>query len=145
MTTSRTLALTEKLLGRASVTPEDKGCQDQLIALLESPTEAVWALGAAAAATPYLFYERRPLWDRLAKRILKGDGGAIAARALARGLAREEAGVIQGYRAQIDPSRLGYPITVFAMMICGLPVAAFATSNAARTASVPDDRPIACG
>jgi serine/threonine-protein kinase len=59
----------------------------QLIALLESPTEAVWALGAAAAATPYLFFERRPLWDRLAKRILKGDGGAIAARALARGLA----------------------------------------------------------
>ena len=32
---SRTLALTEKLLGRASVTPEDKGCQEQLIALLE--------------------------------------------------------------------------------------------------------------
>ncbi|HVY30309.1 MAG TPA: serine/threonine-protein kinase [Polyangiaceae bacterium] len=59
----------------------------QLLALLESPTEAKWALGAAAAATPYLFYERRPLWDKLAKRILKGDGGAIAARALARGLA----------------------------------------------------------
>lgn len=59
----------------------------QLVALLESPTEAKWALGAAAAATPYLFYERRPLWDKLAKRILKGDGGAIAARALARGLA----------------------------------------------------------
>jgi serine/threonine-protein kinase len=59
----------------------------QLVALLDSPTEAVWALGAAAAATPYLFFERRPLWDRLAKRILNGDGGAIAARALARGLA----------------------------------------------------------
>jgi eukaryotic-like serine/threonine-protein kinase len=59
----------------------------QLNALLESPTEAVWALGAAAAATPYLFFERRPLWDKLAKRILNGDGGAIAARALARGLA----------------------------------------------------------
>ena len=59
----------------------------QLIALLDSPTDAGWALGAAAAATPYLFFERRVLWDRLAKRILKGDGGAIAARALARGLA----------------------------------------------------------
>ncbi|MDF3067922.1 MAG: Serine/threonine protein kinase [Polyangiaceae bacterium] len=59
----------------------------QLVALLDSPTEAVWALGAAAAATPYLMKERRPLWDRLAKRILNGDGGAIAARALARGLA----------------------------------------------------------
>jgi hypothetical protein len=58
----------------------------QLLALLESPTEAVWALGAAAAATPYLMKERRPLWDRLVKRILHGDGGAIAARALARGL-----------------------------------------------------------
>jgi succinyl-diaminopimelate desuccinylase len=34
MTDSRTLALTEKLIGRSSVTPEDKGCQDQLIALL---------------------------------------------------------------------------------------------------------------
>jgi serine/threonine-protein kinase len=59
----------------------------QLIALLDSPTEAEWALGAAAAATPYLFFERPPLWDRLRKRILKGDGGAVAARALARGLA----------------------------------------------------------
>lgn len=59
----------------------------QLIALLESPSDAPWALGAAAAATPYLFYERRPLWDRLAKSILRGDGGAIGARALARGLA----------------------------------------------------------
>ncbi|TWI66593.1 succinyldiaminopimelate desuccinylase [Pseudoduganella lurida] len=35
MTASRTLALTERLIGRSSVTPEDKGCQDQLIALLE--------------------------------------------------------------------------------------------------------------
>ncbi|MES2262923.1 MAG: succinyl-diaminopimelate desuccinylase [Pseudomonadota bacterium] len=35
MTTSRTLALTEKLIGLSSVTPEDKGCQDQLIHLLE--------------------------------------------------------------------------------------------------------------
>lgn len=59
----------------------------QLVALLESPVEAGWALAAAAAATPYLFFERRPLWDRLAKRVLKGDGGAVAARALARGLA----------------------------------------------------------
>jgi hypothetical protein len=59
----------------------------QLSQLLDSPTDAVWALGAAAAATPYLFFERRALWERLAKRILNGDGGVIAARALARGLA----------------------------------------------------------
>jgi succinyl-diaminopimelate desuccinylase len=35
MTASRTLALTEKLIGLSSVTPEDKGCQEQLIHLLE--------------------------------------------------------------------------------------------------------------
>ena len=30
--------------------------------------------------------------------------------------ALEEAGVIRGYRAQIDAAQLGYPITVFAMV-----------------------------
>jgi serine/threonine-protein kinase len=59
----------------------------QLVAILESPDEQDWALAAVAAATPYLFFERRALWDRVAARILAGDGGAIAARALARGLA----------------------------------------------------------
>ncbi|MBL8741463.1 MAG: hypothetical protein JNK04_10225, partial [Myxococcales bacterium] len=59
----------------------------QLIAVLDSPDEEAWVLAAVAAATPYLFFERRVLWDRLANRILAGDGGAIAARALARGLA----------------------------------------------------------
>jgi eukaryotic-like serine/threonine-protein kinase len=59
----------------------------QLVALLESPDEEAWVLAAVALATPYLFFERRQLWDRLARRILKGDGGALAARALARGLA----------------------------------------------------------
>jgi serine/threonine-protein kinase len=59
----------------------------QLVAILESPAEEAWVLAAVAAATPYLFFERRELWDRLAARVLAGDGGAIAARALARGLA----------------------------------------------------------
>jgi serine/threonine-protein kinase len=59
----------------------------QFIAILESPSEDAWVLAALAAATPYLFFERRDLWDRLAKRILAGNGGAVAARALARGLA----------------------------------------------------------
>ena len=59
----------------------------QLSAILDSPEEEAWVLAAVAAATPYLFFERKKLWDRLAKRILDGDGGAIAARALARGLA----------------------------------------------------------
>ena len=59
----------------------------QLVAILDSPEEESWALAAVAAATPYLYFERRALWDRLAARILAGDGGAVAARALARGLA----------------------------------------------------------
>ncbi|HEX2677886.1 MAG TPA: serine/threonine-protein kinase [Polyangiales bacterium] len=59
----------------------------ELTSILESPEEEAWVLAAAAAATPYLYFERREIWDRLAERILAGDGGAIAARALARGLA----------------------------------------------------------
>jgi serine/threonine-protein kinase len=58
----------------------------QLVAILDSRDEEAWVLAAVAAATPYLFFERRELWDRLASRVLAGDGGAIAARALARGL-----------------------------------------------------------
>jgi serine/threonine-protein kinase len=59
----------------------------QLAAVIDSKDEEPWVLAAIAAATPYLFVERKDLWDRLAKRILVGEGGAIAARALARGLA----------------------------------------------------------
>ncbi|MEM9069585.1 MAG: serine/threonine-protein kinase, partial [Myxococcota bacterium] len=58
----------------------------ELQSLLDSREED-WALAAAAAATPYLFHERRRLWDQLATRIFEGDGGAVAARALGRGLA----------------------------------------------------------
>ena len=59
----------------------------QLITILASPEEDAWVLAALAAATPHLFFSRRDLWDRLTKRILAGDGGAISARGLARGLA----------------------------------------------------------
>jgi serine/threonine-protein kinase len=59
----------------------------QLVAILVAPDEDGWVLAAVAAATPYLFFERKDLWARLAKRVLAGDGGAIAPRALARGLA----------------------------------------------------------
>ena len=59
----------------------------QLVAIVTSPDEDAWVLAAAAAATPYLFYERKDIWDRVATRVLKGDGGAVSARALARGLA----------------------------------------------------------
>jgi serine/threonine-protein kinase len=64
-----------------------KFLSSQLVAILDSPGEAEWALAAVAAATPYLFFEHRVLWNRLATRVLRGDGGAVAARALARGLA----------------------------------------------------------
>ncbi|MBX3204442.1 MAG: serine/threonine protein kinase [Labilithrix sp.] len=60
---------------------------NQLVSIIEAPDEDAWVLAAVAAATPYLFFERRDIWDRLAARVLAGDGGAIAARALARGLA----------------------------------------------------------
>jgi eukaryotic-like serine/threonine-protein kinase len=59
----------------------------QIVAILNAREAEPWVLAAVAAATPYLFFERRDLWDRLAKRVLEGDGGAIAARALGRGLA----------------------------------------------------------
>ena len=60
---------------------------NQLVSIIDSPGEDAWVLAAIAAATPYLFFERRDIWDRLAARIVQGDGGAVAARALARGLA----------------------------------------------------------
>ncbi|MGZ3478336.1 MAG: hypothetical protein ACXVCJ_27810, partial [Polyangiales bacterium] len=59
----------------------------QLQAIIVAPDDEGWVLAAVAAATPYLFFERNDLWLRLSKRILAGDGGSIAARALARGLA----------------------------------------------------------
>ena len=58
----------------------------QLVTIVSSPDEDAWVLAAVAAATPYLFFERRDIWDKLADRILSGGGGAIGARALARGL-----------------------------------------------------------
>jgi serine/threonine-protein kinase len=67
--------------------PRFRFLANQLVSIIDSPTEDAWVLAAVAAATPYLFFERRDIWDRLASRILRGDGGAIAARALARGLA----------------------------------------------------------
>lgn len=59
----------------------------QLIPVITSPDEDPSVLAAIAAATPYLYFERKDLWDRLSKRILAGRGGAVTARALARGLA----------------------------------------------------------
>jgi hypothetical protein len=57
-----------------------------LVGILEAPDEEAWVLAAAAAATPYLLFERKEIWARLAQRIMAGDGGAISARALAKGL-----------------------------------------------------------
>lgn len=42
--------------------------------------------------------------------------GLTAPPCLRRVRALEEAGVIRGYHAQLDPGQLGYPITVFAMV-----------------------------
>jgi len=58
----------------------------QLQKIITAPDDDGWVLAAVAAATPYLFFERNDLWQKLSKRVLAGDGGSIAARALARGL-----------------------------------------------------------
>ncbi len=63
-----------------------KAYQPQLLSIVTSPDSDPGTLAAVAAATPYLFFEKRDLWDRLAQRIFEGEGGAITARALARGL-----------------------------------------------------------
>lgn len=57
----------------------------ELSAIIDSPHRDGVLLGAIAAATPYLVQDRLELWQRLTARILDGDGGATAARALARG------------------------------------------------------------
>ncbi len=59
----------------------------QLVATVGAPNEDPWTLAAIAAASPYLYFSRREVWARLAARILDGEGGAISARGLARGLA----------------------------------------------------------
>ncbi|MBI2394055.1 MAG: serine/threonine protein kinase [Deltaproteobacteria bacterium] len=59
----------------------------QLQNIIEAPDDVGWVLAAVAAATPYLFFERNDLFQNLSTRVLGGDGGSIAARALARGLA----------------------------------------------------------
>ncbi len=59
----------------------------QLAAIIAGPDTDSWILAAVADATPYLFFERRDLWNRLAKRVAAGDGGTVSARAMARGLA----------------------------------------------------------
>jgi serine/threonine-protein kinase len=65
-----------------------KFLSSQIVEVIDSRgPDAPWVLGSVAAATPYLFHEHRELWERLARRVLAGEGGAIAARALARGLA----------------------------------------------------------
>src|SRR5690606_37152916 len=57
-----------------------------VVGALSDPNSANWALAAAAEATPYLFHQNRELWDSIAERILKGEGGPVAARELARAL-----------------------------------------------------------
>ncbi|MBW2526503.1 MAG: hypothetical protein JRI23_20145, partial [Deltaproteobacteria bacterium] len=42
----------------------------QLVQIVDDPGEDPWVLAAVAAATPYLFFERRDIWDKLAARVL---------------------------------------------------------------------------
>ncbi|MDP3275816.1 MAG: serine/threonine-protein kinase [Deltaproteobacteria bacterium] len=58
----------------------------ELTEILDHPEPEPWALAAIAAASPYLMSERRDYWDKLARRVLEGVGGAVSARALARGV-----------------------------------------------------------
>jgi hypothetical protein len=72
----------------ASLPPEKlKVIGGELVTLLRDPKAEPFALAAVAAATPYLYIDRKDLWDMLATRVFDGDGGAITARAMARGLA----------------------------------------------------------
>ncbi len=58
----------------------------ELRTTLDSHDAAGWALSAAAAGTPYLYFGAREHWKHLKGRILEGAGGSAAARELARGL-----------------------------------------------------------
>ncbi|MDW8361383.1 MAG: serine/threonine-protein kinase [Myxococcales bacterium] len=58
----------------------------QLEQVLSERADDDEVLAALAASTPYLFEERRDVWEALAARIASGAGGPVAARALARGL-----------------------------------------------------------
>ncbi len=58
----------------------------ELTAVLDREEDQSWAACAAARGTPYLFRQRRELWDDLAGRIMQGVGGSAAARELAHGL-----------------------------------------------------------
>jgi hypothetical protein len=58
----------------------------ELSRALDDPHAPPWSLAAMCAATPHLLHERRDLFDRLVERVLRGDAGALGARALARGL-----------------------------------------------------------
>ncbi len=66
--------------------PKMGSVRGHVVGALNDPGSADWALAAAAEATPYLFHQNRELWDSIAERILKGEGGPLAARELARGL-----------------------------------------------------------
>lgn len=96
----------------ASVPPDRLGfLAGQLRAFVSSPDEDPRVLAAAAAATPYLYFDNNALWTRLADRILTGEGGPVTASALARGLAAlwrrgvTEEGVARPLRALRDLAR----------------------------------------
>ncbi|WP_425229599.1 Lrp/AsnC family transcriptional regulator [Sphingomonas sp.] len=89
--------------------------------------------------------------DRQILALLQGDGrmtnvelaarvGLTAPPCLRRVRALEEAGVIRGYRAALDAPRLGYPITVFAMVSLRSQAEHDLAAFEAHVASIPEVR-----
>ena len=66
--------------------------------------------------------------------------GLTAPPCLRRVRALEEAGVIQGYHAALEPSRLGYTITVFAMVSLKSQAEADLTAFEKHVATIPEVR-----
>ena len=86
---SKSLVLRQRALTAFACLPAVRlsALKHEFLSVFERPGADRWAPTAAAAGTPYLVQENRELWDHLAERILIGQGGAEAARELARGLA----------------------------------------------------------
>ena len=66
--------------------------------------------------------------------------GLTAPPCLRRVRALEEAGAIRGYHADLDPARLGYPITVFAMVSLRSQAEADLAAFEQHVAAIPEVR-----
>jgi DNA-binding Lrp family transcriptional regulator len=66
--------------------------------------------------------------------------GLTAPPCLRRVRALEEAGIIRGFHAELDPVKLGYPITVFAMVSLKTQAEADLTAFEEHVAAIPEVR-----